>query len=383
MPSSGSPSRLRFDAARVLFDGDGLVAVDKPPWLTTQRTRATSRLSLEAALRELLGDASLVAAHRLDRQTSGATLFARGSAGAWVSHAFAARRVAKRYLAVVTPPPERAEFAVEGWMARAPDPARFRFALHPAQQPGSRWSSTRFGVIERGERRALVEANPETGRTHQIRVHLAAAGAPIVGDDLYGAAAAERVLLHAAELSLLRPDGAPLRVEAPVPADIGEPAQIPRSSTGSPTRISPGVSTRHETPPRQSGTSAARRPGCSASITRQGVVSSLTSSTSAPTLSLLPTLPAKATPSTSRFARRSVHGSTTPSSRQAASHASCESRVTALFAGCERSPGRPSAATGSAACSAIGARVFGFVAIASSTPGRAMPASLASARRFR
>ncbi|MGH7289431.1 MAG: RluA family pseudouridine synthase [Myxococcota bacterium] len=220
------PEPVAFDAARVLYDGEGIVAVDKPPWLTTQRTRATARLSLEAALCELLGDASLVAVHRLDRQTSGVTLFARGAAGAWASHAFAARRVAKRYLAVVAAPPERDEFEVEGWMARAPDPARFRFALHSEPPEGARWSSTRFGVVWRGEGRALVEANPETGRTHQIRVHLAAVRSPIVGDELYGTAAAERVLLHATELALVRSDGSPLRVEAPVPADIGEATQM-------------------------------------------------------------------------------------------------------------------------------------------------------------
>jgi 23S rRNA pseudouridine1911/1915/1917 synthase len=241
------PEPVAFDAARILHDGDGLVAVDKPPWLPMQRTRATARLSLEATLRELLGDASLVAVHRLDRQTSGVALFTRGAAGArgsssayaavhgprseaqpseaglWVSRALAARRVAKRYLAVVAPPPERDAFEVAGFLARASDPARFRFALHDDERPGARVSLTRFRVTERRAERALIEAFPETGRTHQLRVHLAAAGSPIVGDALYFATAlAERVLLHAAELSLARPDGRALRIEASVPADIRE-----------------------------------------------------------------------------------------------------------------------------------------------------------------
>ena len=215
------PEPVALDPARVLHDGDGLVAVDKPPWLPIQRTRATARLSLEAALRGLLGDESLVAVHRLDRQTSGVALFARGAAGAWASRALAARRVAKRYLAVVEPAPERAAFAVEGFLARAPDPARFRFALHAEPRAAARWSLTRFRVGERRAGRALVEAEPETGRTHQIRVHLAAAGSPIAGDALYGSLApAGRVLLHAASLALARPDGAPLRIDAPVPADV-------------------------------------------------------------------------------------------------------------------------------------------------------------------
>jgi 23S rRNA pseudouridine1911/1915/1917 synthase len=215
------PEPVPFEAERVLHDADGLVAVDKPPWLPMQRTRASARFSLEATLRERLGDPSLVAAHRLDRQTSGVALFARGAAGAWVSRAFAARRVAKRYLAVAAPPPERDAFEVSGWLARAADPARFRFALHTGERPGARWSLTRFRVVSRHAGGALVEAQPETGRTHQIRVHLAAAGAPIAGDALYdGAPSAERVLLHAASVALVRPGGSELLVEAPVPADV-------------------------------------------------------------------------------------------------------------------------------------------------------------------
>jgi 23S rRNA pseudouridine1911/1915/1917 synthase len=221
------PEPVPFELSRVLYEGDGVVAVDKPAWLPMQRTRASARLSLEAALREQLGDASLVAAHRLDRQTSGVALFARGRSGAWASRAFAQRGVAKRYLAVVAPPPGHDEFAVEGWIARAPDPARFRFALYVGEREDARHSATQFRVLARGGERALLEARPETGRTHQIRVHLAATGVPLVGDDLYGApyaqravSSAERVLLHAARLELLRPGGGALRVEAEAPGDL-------------------------------------------------------------------------------------------------------------------------------------------------------------------
>lgn len=223
------PEPIRFERAGVLYDGDGLVAVDKPAWLPMQRTRASARLSLEAALREELGDATLVAAHRLDRQTSGVAIFARGRAGAWAAREFAARRVRKRYLAVAAPAPARERFEVEGWIARAPDPARFRFALAAEPvAPGARFSRTAFRLLARGRARALLEAQPETGRTHQIRLHLAAAGAPVAGDDLYGppyapgaASAAPRVLLHAAALALCRPGGRPLELAAAPPPDLG------------------------------------------------------------------------------------------------------------------------------------------------------------------
>lgn len=221
------PAPLPQPPLRILHDGDGIVVVDKPPWLPMQRTRATARLTLEAALRAQLADASLVAAHRLDRQTSGVAVFARGAPGAWASRAFALRQVRKRYLAVVAPPPERDAFAAEGWIARAPDPARFRFALHAEQVAGGRYSATQFRVLARGAGRARLEAFPETGRTHQLRVHLAALGHPVAGDDLYGppfspgaAASAERVLLHAAALTLARREGGVLSLEAPEPDDV-------------------------------------------------------------------------------------------------------------------------------------------------------------------
>jgi 23S rRNA pseudouridine1911/1915/1917 synthase len=221
------PAPLPAGPPRILHDGDGIVAVAKPPWLPMQRTRASARFTLEAALRAALRDVSLVAAHRLDRQTSGVAVFARGAAGAWASRAFALRQVRKRYLAVVAPPPESDELAVEGWIARAPDPARFRFALHREPVEASRYSATRFRVLARGAGRARLEAWPETGRTHQLRVHLAARGHPVVGDDLYGApfapgaaASAERVLLHAAHLALSRRDGSVLRLEAGEPEDL-------------------------------------------------------------------------------------------------------------------------------------------------------------------
>jgi 23S rRNA pseudouridine1911/1915/1917 synthase len=264
------PEPVPFADSRVLHDGDGLVAVDKPAWLPMQRTRASARFSLEAVLRVRLGDGSLVAAHRLDRQTSGVALFARGRRGAWAARELAERRVAKRYLALVAPSPERDDFEVAGWIARVPDPARFRFALLSEAAPRARASRTRFHVLGRAAGRALVEALPETGRTHQIRVHLAAAGTPVVGDDLYGsdfaagaASSAGRSLLHAASLALVRPGGAALSLEAPLPADFAEALSEDHLSkrTASPTSIAPGSITRQATPARPSGASAARRPG--------------------------------------------------------------------------------------------------------------------------
>ena len=207
-----------------------MIAVDKPAWLPVQGTRASQRLCLERALRELTGCPSLVAVHRLDRQTSGVVLFARSPAIARrLGRALAARRVARRYLAVCVPAPAADRFTVAGEMVRVPDPARFRFGLSPTPCRGGRFSETAFRCLAREAGRAWLEARPRTGRTHQIRVHLAAAGSPILGDPVYrisacGASDAERLQLHAAALRLaLEERGKELEIEAPLPADFIPP----------------------------------------------------------------------------------------------------------------------------------------------------------------
>jgi 23S rRNA-/tRNA-specific pseudouridylate synthase len=221
------PEPIALDPHCILWDAEGLVAVDKPVWLSMQRTRASVRSSLEDQLRALLGAPDLQAVHRLDRQTSGVALFARDRMrAAELGRAFHDRRVHKRYTACVSPAPAEERFVVSGWLGRVMHPARFRFGVFAEPGPERRESHTRFRVLKRCARGARVEALPATGRTHQLRVHLGAHGTPIAGDDLYGppwregaAGAAPRVLLHAAELGLERA-GRPLRIEAPEPADL-------------------------------------------------------------------------------------------------------------------------------------------------------------------
>jgi 23S rRNA pseudouridine1911/1915/1917 synthase len=200
------PEPLALPEAALLLDRGGIVAVDKPAWLPVQGTRASRLHSLESLLRERLDAPGLRAAHRLDRQTSGVVLFARdGAVAARLERALRQRTLSRSYLAVVTPPPERDAFEVTGEIAPATVPPRWRFELYAAPVPGSRTSATRFEVRARELDRALVECRPETGRTHQIRVHLASVGAPIAGDDLYGEpwreGRAERALLHAWKLA--------------------------------------------------------------------------------------------------------------------------------------------------------------------------------------
>ncbi len=191
---------------RILLDRDGVVAVHKPAGLTTQRTRVSAHRNLEAMLRAALSDPDLRAVHRLDRDTSGVVLFARDRASTAALHAqFRERSVDKRYLARVAPAPSEPAFRADGALERVPppssDPAPLVFRV--GDGPDARPSVTDFTVLRRGAGDALLEARPLTGRTHQIRVHLAHRGHPILGDVLYGdGPSAPRLMLHAARLTL-------------------------------------------------------------------------------------------------------------------------------------------------------------------------------------
>ena len=192
----------------ILHDAAGVVAANKPAWLPVQGTRASQRISLEVELRARLDCPGLRAAHRLDRQTSGVVLFARDSErAAFLGKALQDRRVERTYLALVSPAPKEDRWTVRGELGPAKTPPRFRFELRAAPARDTKPSETEFKVLGRSEARALVECRPRTGRTHQLRVHLAAGGTPICGDDLYGPpfrpgapTSAARVQLHAASL---------------------------------------------------------------------------------------------------------------------------------------------------------------------------------------
>jgi 23S rRNA-/tRNA-specific pseudouridylate synthase len=208
------------------------LAVDKPPGSLVVPGRATAGPpSLREQLEESLGQPVWVV-HRLDRETSGVLLFALDAAAhRLASLAFEKGRVRKTYLALVSPPLD-APRVVEAALLPARR-GRMRLA-----RPGERGklACTRLRPVERYAQAGLVEAEPLTGRTHQIRLHLQAAGAPLLVDAQYGRPAAvteaflggtgdavvlARTPLHAARLVLDGADGLPpLDVEAPLPADM-------------------------------------------------------------------------------------------------------------------------------------------------------------------
>ncbi|MFS0770714.1 RluA family pseudouridine synthase [Sphingomonas sp. 1P08PE] len=206
---------------RVLFlDGEALV-IDKPAGLPVDPPRDGS-ISLENHLDSLRFGFQRwpSAVHRLDRDTSGCLLLARNpKAQARFQQAFEGGTVEKRYLAVldgvvsgegeIDLPLGKTSTAEAGWRI-VPDPA-------------GKKARTAWRAIGTREGRTLVEFRPATGRTHQIRVHAASGlGAPVVGDPVYGRAAKEGMMLHAAELVVPRPGKEPIRAEAPLPERFGD-----------------------------------------------------------------------------------------------------------------------------------------------------------------
>jgi 23S rRNA pseudouridine1911/1915/1917 synthase len=161
--------------------------------------------------------------HRLDKDTTGVILVAKDlQTQEALSSQFHDRKVEKTYRAVVQGKVKKEEGIVEGQMARHPT-QRKKMAL---TGKGGRYSMTRFKVIGRLQGFTYLELYPKTGRTHQIRVHMASIGHPIVGDELYGGKAktfASRPLLHAYRISIEHPiTNAPLEIGAPVPEDLEE-----------------------------------------------------------------------------------------------------------------------------------------------------------------
>ena len=193
------------------------IAVDKPPGVPVVRERHGEAETLyDRALRQE-GDI-LFLVHRLDRDTSGVLLFARTQeAQREISSAFLEGRVRKEYLALVDGVPDDDSGRIAAPIAEG---RKGRMRVETGGKP----SATRWRVLERFPRHAWLACAPETGRTHQIRVHLAHLGFPIVADPLYGARDADapvapRLALHAHAIEF--PLGAGWqRVEAPDPADL-------------------------------------------------------------------------------------------------------------------------------------------------------------------
>ena len=221
----------RLARERVLHLDPDLLAVDKPAGVSAQEDLAGGPAlpQLCEALLEELGEPATQAllVHRLDRGTTGVTLLARTKAAqAALLEEFRAHRVQKEYRTLVSGSPPADAGVIDLSLGAGERGLR-------RADPQGESALTRYRVLEKYPGATLIAALPETGRTHQIRVHLGALGCPLLGDTRYGGPAfltradgarleCARPLLHALSLELRHPGGARLSLAAPSPADFEE-----------------------------------------------------------------------------------------------------------------------------------------------------------------
>ena len=226
----------RFD---IIEETDDYIVINKPAPLKVHPGSPDGAPTLYDELRGLLayeiqmgGQVSIV--NRLDRETSGVTLVAKNAETASrFGKAMMARRFNKTYAAIVHDWPEWETLDLDAPILRKGDVADCPIYVKQVVHEGGSPCQTAFRVLRRfekdqGQRFAVIECKPHTGRMHQLRVHLSHLGHPIVGDTMYGrarkhpvAALAKRQMLHAEKLSFVHP-GTKERLEfvAPVPKDF-------------------------------------------------------------------------------------------------------------------------------------------------------------------
>jgi 23S rRNA pseudouridine1911/1915/1917 synthase len=224
----------------ILAEDEHFLAIDKPAGLPMHTTAKFWKNTLVALLRERYPTEHLQICHRIDRETSGVLLIARtAQAASYLKKAFAQRRVKKTYLALVLGVPAQTGGTIDAPMRLLDTRTHIKMGVEPDGLP----AVTHYSVRTAFAQHALVEAFPETGRQHQIRVHLAHLGHPIVGDKLYGKGGEPafmsycdggltqellelfdglpRHALHAARLIFPHPvTEQPITVECPLPEDL-------------------------------------------------------------------------------------------------------------------------------------------------------------------
>ena len=215
-------------ALDVIFEDADMLVVNKPPGMTVHPSPGHTTSTLVNAILAHCDDLSGIGGvlrpgivHRLDRDTSGVIVVAKNDAAHnALAKQLKERSVEKTYVALVEGTPKPLEGAIDAAIARDPR-NRQRMAIVDR----GRASVTAYTVVERFAGMSLVEARPKTGRTHQIRVHFAAIGHPIVGDRVYGKASAivGRQFLHARRIAFAHPrTGERVEFEAPLPVDLDE-----------------------------------------------------------------------------------------------------------------------------------------------------------------
>ncbi len=227
-PPELTPEEIAAVRSWVIFEDAHLIAFDKPSGLTSQggvKHAHTLDDLIWAFARSNGKRPELV--HRLDRDTSGVILAAKTKpAAGYLGKAIQARKLTKTYLALVSAAPEPAAGKIEAALLRHEIGRESTMRVAADDAPGAQASISRYRTLSSSEDGALVELEPLTGRMHQLRVHMASIGRPLVGDQKYGGAltasgrAASRLMLHAASLDFPHPEGGRKVISAGLPEDF-------------------------------------------------------------------------------------------------------------------------------------------------------------------
>ena len=205
----------------VIFEDENVIVVDKPSGVISHaRGKYFDEPSVASFVRQITkqkGERAGIV-HRLDRATSGVMISAKNQlALSWLQKQFSQRKVKKTYMAIIEGAMPSEEGIIDMPIGRNPSvPKMFHVSESGTQ------ALTRYQTIKSNEKFSLLEMSPETGRTHQLRVHLKELHHPIVGDELYGGKQASRLLLHASSLEITLPNSERTIFTSPLPAEFNE-----------------------------------------------------------------------------------------------------------------------------------------------------------------
>lgn len=205
----------------ILYEDDDVIVVNKPSGLLTH---AKGGLSDESTVAEIIRPKTSFATdtdrpgivHRLDRDTSGLLIIAKNpESAAHLQRQFAERTAKKTYIAITDGKPKLNAAKIDLPIGRNPSaPSTFRI------DPNGKPAQTTYHVLTENDTQSLVELKPTTGRTHQLRVHLAHLNAPILGDRVYGKSSDCRMMLHAQKLEITLPSGERKVFETAIPDEF-------------------------------------------------------------------------------------------------------------------------------------------------------------------
>jgi 23S rRNA pseudouridine1911/1915/1917 synthase len=245
IPTETAPSPLAAEEMPlgILFEDDHLLVLDKPAGLVVhpgagnrEGTLANGLLHHCAGIEVVGGIERPGIVHRLDKETSGCLVVAKTeSAHRQLAAQFASRDVEKTYLALVDGKPRMPHGTIDAAIGRHPVHRQKMAVVERGRE-----ALTHYRVLESRDAKALVQCQPKTGRTHQIRVHLKHLGHPVSGDPVYGRRGGfERHMLHAWKLTFTHPaTGKRISFSAPLPADFPdwarEASQRPASTIRKP-----------------------------------------------------------------------------------------------------------------------------------------------------